>query len=168
VQENINKKVDELFHYDKQDGWHAFVCTFCDEYLLCAQDRNFVPIGEVCKNRALFEWTTYVTDVNELRTLQVLVDAYTFNDRDRRILPSNLLQGLCLSPRGVVAQKNKKSKWGLSCCNKCKNAISANHVPYYAFVNRNYVGHAPSCLTDLTEVELAFITPVKGYGFCFS
>jgi hypothetical protein len=123
VQENINKKVDELFHYDKQDGWHAFVCTFCDEYLLCAQDRNFVPIGEVCKNRALFEWTTYVTDVNELRTLQVLVDAYTFNDRDRRILPSNLLQGLCLSPRGVVAQKNKKSKWGLSCCNKCKNTI---------------------------------------------
>jgi hypothetical protein len=62
VQENINNKFDELFHYDKQDGRHAFVCTFCDEYLLCAQDRNFVPIGEVCKKCALFEWTTYVTE----------------------------------------------------------------------------------------------------------
>jgi hypothetical protein len=35
-------------------------------------------------------------------------------------------------------------------------------------VNRNFVGHAPECLTSLLEVELAFISPVKGYGYCFS
>ena len=28
-------------------------------------------------------------------------------------------------------------------------------------MNKNYVGVAPPCLTDLTEVELAFLTPVK-------
>jgi hypothetical protein len=38
----------------------------------------------------------------------------------------------------------------------------------YASVNQNAVGNAPVCLIELTEVELAFITPVQGYGYCFS
>jgi hypothetical protein len=96
------------------------------------------------------------------------VNAFKFTDRDNRILPRKLLDGLCFSPRGVIDQKSNKSHWGLSSCNKCKHAISQNCVPYYAIVYNNYVGHAPACLTDLTEVELAFITPVKGYGYCFS
>jgi hypothetical protein len=167
VQAKINKSFDDLFYYDNNGDRHAYVCTFCDEFLLCAQERNFIPLTDIRKKRQLFEWSTYIDDTNDLRALQPLVDAYKFNDRDNRIRPTKLLEGLCLSPRGVIDRKSNKSKWGLSCCNKCKHAISQNHVPYYAIVNNNYAGHAPPCLTDLTEVELAFITPVKGYGYCF-
>ena len=170
VKERINSSFDNLFHYDKDGARCAFVCTFCDEYLMCAQDRNFVPIGDIRNKRHLFEWTSYITDASELLSLQALVDAYTFVDKDDRVRPTNLLQGVCLSPRGVIGRKSNsnKSKWGFSCCNPCKNAISKNSVPYYAIINKNYVGHAPACLLDLTEVELSFITPVKGYGYCFS
>ena len=80
------------------------------------------------------------------------------------------LKELALSPRGIIGRKkeDKRSPWGVSCCMNCKNAIVKGHTPLYAIVNQNFVGHAPQVLQDLTPVELALISPVKGYGYCFS
>jgi hypothetical protein len=64
VKERINSSFDNLFHYDKDGARCAFVCTLCDEYLMCAQDRNFVPIGDIRNKRHLFEWTSYITDAS--------------------------------------------------------------------------------------------------------
>ena len=41
-------------------------------------------------------------------------------------------------------------------------------MPFYAIVNNNYVGCAPSVLTDLTAVELALIQPAMKHGYCFA
>jgi hypothetical protein len=90
-----------------------------------------------------------------------------FTDIDRRISDPGWLKGLCLSPRGVIGRKKdiNRSPYGFSCCNQCKTSIRANFIPFYAIVNRNYVGHAAECLKELREVEVAFISPVRGYGY---
>jgi hypothetical protein len=168
VQARINTAFDDLCHHDKDGGRHALVCTFCDEYLLSLHDRNFFPIHLVELNRDLFEWTTYITDPSELQALEPLIAAYTFHDIDNRIEPKTWLQGLCLSPRGIIGRFTEKSRFGFSCCGKCKGWLQQKKLPFYSIVNSNYVGHAPDCLTSLSEVELAFISPVKGYGYCFS
>ena len=168
VQARINTAFDNLFHHDKDGRRHAVVCTFCDEYILSRHDRNFFPIKMVRKSRHLFEWTKYIKDPSELRALEPLIAAYTFHDIDNRIEPKTWLQGLCLSPRGIIGRSTEKLRFGFSCCGKCNGWLRKEKLPFYSIVNSNYVGHAPDCLTSLSEVELAFISPVKGYGYCFS
>ena len=41
-------------------------------------------------------------------------------------------------------------------------------IPLYAIVNMNFVGCAPKELTDLNDVEKAFLTPTHSYGYCFN
>ena len=104
-------------------------------------------------NRHLIEWTTYITDPSELRALEPLIAAYTFHDIDNRIEPKTWLQGLCLSPRGIIGRSTEKSRFGFSCCGKCNGWLRKEKLPFYSIVNSNYVGHAPDCLTSLSEVE---------------
>ena len=171
VQERCNAAFDNLFHRDKDGTRRPYVCSFCDEFIMCAQEKNFFPINDVKKKKDLFEWTEYLHP-DELTGLNSLVDNYKFKDVDKRVIgDASWLNDLCLSPRGVIGQKIDKrgraGKFGFSCCNDCKHAISNNFTPFNAIINKNYVGEAPSCLKELTEVELAFLTPVKGYGYCF-
>ena len=62
----------------------------------------------------------------------------------------------------------KNNTRGFTCCAKCKKSLEKSTVPRDAIVNRNHVGVAPDCLKELTEVELAFLSPVKSCGHCFS
>jgi hypothetical protein len=80
------------------------------------------------------------------------------------------VNNLCLSPCGFLGKNGSGCgcKYGFSACSKCRNWILKKKLPFYAVVNRNFIGHAPKCLMSLSEVELAFISPVKGYGYCFS
>ena len=41
-------------------------------------------------------------------------------------------------------------------------------MPKFAIANNYCFGTPPACLTELTEVELAMLTPIKTYGYCFS
>jgi hypothetical protein len=41
-------------------------------------------------------------------------------------------------------------------------------MPTYAIANNYYFGSPPQCLLDLTDIELACVTPVKTFGFCFA
>jgi hypothetical protein len=168
VQERINERFDQLFHYDRSGRRRALVCTFCDEYLLSSHDVNYLQIEHVKKNQDLFLWSNHITDPTELLELQPLVNAYTFDDVNNRVNPNDWLKGLCLSPRGVIGKSIGKTKFGFSCCTKCKKWITNGKLPFYSIINRNYVGYAPECLTSLDELELAFISPVKGYGYSLS
>jgi hypothetical protein len=129
--------------------------------LISAYHRFFVPVETVKTNHQLFWWDEHIKNQSELSALQPLVDAYTFHDRDKRV-HTHWIKGLCLSPRGVIGRM-KNGKFGFSSCGKCKNWLAAKKLPFYAIVNGNYVGYAPDCLKQLTEVELAFVSPVKGW-----
>ena len=41
-------------------------------------------------------------------------------------------------------------------------------LPKFAILNNNYVGDVPHCLGILSETELAYITPVKLFGYIVS
>jgi hypothetical protein len=169
VQDRINESFDQLFHYDKHGTRHAIVCTFCDEYITCRENTSFLSIEELKKNRHLFEWASVLSEA-EIDGIKGQMGTYVFNDIDSRIPNPEWLEGLCLSPRGIIGRKKDhiRSPYGFSCCNRCKTSIKKNYTPFYAIVNKNFVGHPPECLKELTAVELAFISPVKGYGYCFT
>lgn len=170
VQERCNKAFDNLFHYDSKGERHLYVCCFCDEFIMCAQELNFYGITELRKKKKLFDWLEFMS-AEQKTQIQPLVDAFKFKDIDKRVKGDvSWLESLCLSPRGVIGKKVARggaAKYGFSCCNSCKNSIYKKCTPFNAIINNNYVGNAPDCLKELTELELAFITPVKGYGYCF-
>jgi hypothetical protein len=171
IQEKINERYDALYHVDVDGARVPFVCTFCDEVLFCKQDLNFLPIKEVQARRGLFEWDNHMKSFNRGNKRALLESAFKFTREHPQLTNRTWLDGLALSPRGCIsrhASPRRPSNFGFSCCNTCKDSVKKNATPLYAIVNQNHVGNAPSCLTGLTAVELALITPVKGYGYCFS
>jgi hypothetical protein len=61
IQEQINQRFDQVFHYDLTGQRHAFVCTFCDKYIISLHDVNYVAIDNVQANRNLFLCSGLVT-----------------------------------------------------------------------------------------------------------
>ena len=53
-------------------------------------------------------------------------------------------------------------------CASCRDCLQRKTMPPYAIANNNFVGPAPKELLDLNPVELAFLTPTKTHGYCFS
>ena len=59
-------------------------------------------------------------------------------------------------------------KEGFCVCSERKMTIHKEMMPRSAIANNYYFGTLPQCLVKLTEVELAMLTLVKTYGYCFS
>jgi hypothetical protein len=147
VQNRINSSFDNLFHYSNTGQRHAFVCTFCDKYIINVHDRQYVSVDWLRDNRRIFLWSENITNPSEFESLKPLIDIYTFHNIDNYIADKEWLQGLCLSPRGVIGRPTERSKFGFSCCSKCRNWLRLKKLPFYAIVNRNFVGNALECLT---------------------
>ena len=91
---------------------------------------------------------------------------YTFIDNSSVVFDRTLFHGLALSPKSFLFQPHKHTK-GVTCCPHCKQQLLSKKLPQFAIINKHFVGGAPLCLTELTEVELAFLTPISTHGFCF-
>jgi hypothetical protein len=176
IQERINERYDLMFHYDKNKTRHPYVCTICNEFIQCLEDLHWLTIKDLQKRRELLLWNIIQgndesNDQNDQNAPQELQNSYVFNDIDGYLSDEerNWMKGIALSPRGVIGKKSNHhlSKHGFSCCNSCHFSLSAGRTPAKAIANSFYVGHAPACLKELTPVELALISPVKGYGYCF-
>ena len=50
VQQRVNARFNSLFHYDLEGNHHAKVCSFCDEFLFCWQESQYVSIETVKAN----------------------------------------------------------------------------------------------------------------------
>ena len=77
------------------------------------------------------------------------------------------IQDLILSPRSTYIKKNNRNK-GFVICQQCKFCYCKGELPQFSIANIFFFGTPPECLTRLTQVELAMITPVKTFGYCFS
>lgn len=169
IQERINARYDALFHYDKSGERHAFVCSVCNIFIGHIDDLTWFPIEELKKKQYLLQWD--IINVGSNSVPKALQEAYCFNDRDGHLKDdTDWLKKIALSPRSVIGRKNSnnRSKFGFSCCSSCSHGLKSGFTPFFAIVNGNYVGHPPPCLKDLTPVELSLLTPVQGYGYCFS
>ena len=172
IQNRINEKLDKLTCETKDKERKPYACIFCDEYLLKEDDMQNVTLKALEKARDIYLWA----NVKDARRTKELEAYYTWNG-NRNGCTSNLdfLKGMCLSPRAQLESSgNGRRGFGFKSCQRCYlNSLKSSKgdkkfLPRHAILNRNYNGAAPKCLMDLTEVELAFLTPVKNYGYCFT
>ena len=163
IQERVDQRFDELFTRTN-DGFCPVVCGVCDEFIRHRDDICLLTEKKLKKCHGLLKWTSTCSILPD----QGIVDEYKFKGQWWNGDPPSYLLELALSPRSVVYQKGNRKERGIACCLSCHGSLMRKKLPFYAIVNNNYVGCAPACLRDLTEVELAFLTPCSSYGYCFS
>ena len=162
VQEAINKRFDGIYVRDGQMT-KPYVCIVCDEFVT-PRKRQRLSKKMLSKNAELLkpnEWNKIPKKLakcyrycgNENKNEDLNIDGTQFK-----------IKQLLLSPR---ASYNEASG-GFSCCQPCKNSLSRGLMPSMAIANNYCFGSPPACLTILSEVELALLTPIKTYGYCFS
>jgi hypothetical protein len=174
VQKRVNDRCDELLHVDGNGELSPCVCTICDKFLHKAEENKRITVGQLHDKKGVLSWEHTMNenapdDVKEY--YQWKGDTSLYEPKDDTVIPQNLdfVKDVCLSPRGILYKPaGKGQKLGFSCCRRCKGDLQAGFVPRHAIVNNNWVGVAPECLRVLTEVELAFLSPVKHYGYCFT
>lgn len=167
IQERINARYDELFRENAEGERCPHVCCICDELFISKSDIKVISVAKLKAGRKALLWETH----KDGRRPKELEEKYQWCGETKGLKGDlSFLKGMALSPRaGTYKVSNHgNAKTGFASCLRCKNAIDQRHLPQFAIVNRNYVGNAPECLTELTQVELALLSPVKNHGYCFS
>ena len=160
IQERIKERYDSLFYVNDYGERQAYVCVICDKFIINKDDLKSLSVPKVIFAKDVLKWSSQEDD----RRTHELQDHYQAIFEARLNHPS--LEGLALSPRAPIYKS--KGIDCFSCCGRCYHNIQKPKVPRHAIINSNCVGAAPKCLLDLTEPELAFLTPVKHYGYCFT
>ena len=128
---------------------------------------EILPPAKLKEMKGSFSWEKQLKSNERIPALE---EYYRFQACTVKVPGANVwLTGMALSPRGRIHKKEgNASKWGFTCCFGCKAALCKKDVPFWAIVNRNYVGSPPRCLQELNEVELALLSPVHKHGYCFT
>jgi hypothetical protein len=168
---NINTGVEELLDTN--------VCLICDEFLdpngLC----HFISIDQLRhpELQAFLHCSRVVEDNSggEIRFEPLpddVAEFYTYcgNEYGRAVTDAEArkVQMMLLSPRSKFRKDSLKRKTGFMICTSCQYGVKHISMPKYAIANNFYFGVPASCLTDLNEVELALLTPMRTYGYMFT
>ena len=171
IQKRVNDRYDAMFH-DCPDGSRVpYVCAICDEFIITQSNKHLVTSQAMQKMEKLLSWQSLRKNARP----RALEEHFRFDISKSSIDdPSEFqcLEKMALSPRGVIEKATGRGSGKYKCkfvvCKRCHGCVSNVKLPRHAIVNCNYVGGAPACLMELTEVERAFLSPVKGHGFCFT
>jgi hypothetical protein len=162
VQEAINTRFDSIYVKDGHVT-KAFVCIICDEFVSPSK-RQRLSKKLLSKHSGLLmpnEWNTVSKKVSRCYRYCGEIE----ENEDGGITEERLdIKKLLLSPRADFIE----GLGGFSCCKSCKSSLSRGLMPSMAIANNYCFGTPPQCLSDLSEVELALLTPIKTYGYCFS
>ena len=168
VQTRINERYDKLMHTVGDEERAVHVCSICDEVLIHEREFDWISIDRLRNKRSCIKWSKVLRPEERIPAIE---EQYRFkNDPTNKIRDKTWLSEVALSPRGCIGRPGThgNAKYSFSCCSTCKASINSSVTPFYSIVNRNFVGCPPTCLTELNEVELAFITPVSSWGYCFT
>jgi hypothetical protein len=162
VQEAINKRFDGIYVND-ENGIKPYVCIVCDEFVTPSKRQRLSKNMLSKKSNLLMQnkWN---------RIPKKLATCYRYcggvEEQEDEIIEGKVfkIKKLLLSPRASY----NESYGGYSCCQSCKTSLSRGVMPSMAIANNYCFGSPPECLTNLSEVELALLTPIKTYGYCFS
>ena len=161
IEERMNDRCDKLWCTTDDDSVYAHVCVACDNFLK-PEDVKILPINMLQKNKKKLKPNAVFNRVSD-----ELAECYCadigHNDDD------DWIQELLLSPRAChIEHQDRRKKSGCSVCLCCKRALEASQMPEHAAANNHAFGTPPQCLLELTDVELAMLTPVKSHGYIFS
>ena len=169
IHERISQAMDKLTWTSKDGSVNPCVCALCDEYIISERHLDTINADVLQKYSHLLEWETYEHEDDDFDGIpDGIQDYFHFDNGDPIPHVSTLFAGMGLSPRTTLSRPSLKGKYKVHCCKQCKTTFSRGKIPYYAIVNRNFVGCAPECLLELTDIELALVTPIKTFGYCFT
>ena len=159
IHERINARVCELSRKDGNGKQAPHVCCVCDHLIKARNVRAIYPKTLIkCKN--LLTPHFWNDPQNE-----ELARYYSYPENEAGWEP--WMSRMLLSPRSS-AYRLRNSRLGYRACGTCMAALKKCHMPRFAIANNNFTGRAPRELLDLNPVELAFLTPTKTCGYCFS
>jgi hypothetical protein len=175
IQKRINNRYDDMTVLNVDGSRTPRVCVLCDEFIVTAGDRESLSLMLLRKVEEKFKWSSFGDPRRSIEIERYYQWNGVTNDCPEPMESLKFLYGMALSPRSTLHCKISKGKsgkqnWVFDSCRRCYLGCRGKEyfVPRHSILNRNYYGEAPDCLTCLTEVELAFVTPMKNYGFCFT
>ena len=152
VKNSINSKLEALMYSTPDGDLVPNVCICCDKYVV-PNEFTLVRPSLLSAHRKLF-----AADIHDPINDPELLACYKYDGKKRQPWMEQAL----LSPRAhYVPAMNGRKLSGYTACKHCKISISKHIVPKHAISNNNAYGTPPKCLEELTEVELAILTPVK-------
>ena len=143
-------------------GLTGDVCVLCDKSM-SGVETNHITMDRLVKHKEFIGGDSGLPDLLRSQCSLVLD-----GDTER----SNALVDCLLSPRATVIKHKKKRLWKATCCKECKGGWNGKSLktssPRGAIANNMAIGRAPSCLTDLNEMELALLSQARfrGHMFC--
>jgi hypothetical protein len=166
VRHRINAKYDQLYWIDEAGICQPYVCLICDE-LLMPKEIYVLSIESLRKNASILKPSIRMHVPIELANEYSFRGSYGNIDQVER--ESSWITELILSPRACyIRRDDRRSREGFSLCSNCKYNMEHTSMPKNAIINGYIFGQPPKCLLDLTELELAMLTPVRTHGYCFS
>ena len=162
----LNKSFEALFHRTKSGEAVPHVCIVCDEFV-GPLELVTISAGRLKKAYSLLvppSWDT-TTISSELKA------CYTNTTGPLKGEESTCVEDMLLSPRAYYLSKEScpdNVAPGFSCCSACKAALNYDKLPRFAIANNYYVGTPPPELRQLTDIELAMLSPVRTQGHVFS
>jgi hypothetical protein len=150
---NVVKKTDrriaECFHEDEKGGLRPWVCISCDAFVK-REDKRFITTTRLNKHQALF--------LPQRQVPHEVISYYTYKGTGKQ----KYMKKILLSPRACFTK-------GLFCiCSCCESSVQKNEIPLRTIANGFEIGPCPRELTELNEIELAFISPIRVHGNVFT
>ena len=164
MKEQINDRVNSLYNTCQSDIPSPHVCSVCDEFILRKRDICTITVKKMKEAKDILSWQR----LEDKHRIPAVEEHYKFRDQIPFEPNPTWLKGMALSPRASMYRSSTKRPLGFSSCSYCKDHVEKKKIPLYAIVNMNFVGCAPKELTDLNDVEKAFLTPTHSYGYCFN
>ena len=164
IKSSINDRIDSLYDSENTDVFKPFVCCVCDEFILRKKDIATISVKKMKEASKVLSWDR-LKDTDRIPAVE---EHYRMEVDIPRESDLSWLRCMALSPRGTLNSRTDLRYFGFTSCYSCKKSVDAKKLPLNAIVNKNYVGVAPKELTDLNDVERAFLTPISSYGYCFT
>jgi Helitron helicase-like domain at N-terminus len=163
----IIKKINECIKatnwVDKDGVYKGIVCLVCDRFIY-PMEVTTISLAKIIEVKDIFEPNAKLAlheSIKAQYTIKLIEDE---SEQDKIAL-----ENCMLSPRSCyIEHKDKRRSSGFSICKTCNKYINANQLPIFCIGNNYAFGKTPKDLSNLTQIELAMITPVHTYGYCFS
>ena len=161
VKKRLNEAFDHLYTVNEAGRPVPYVCLICDKYVN-PWTMEILKVDKLISCRNILAPNTW-NKINPNSPLAVCNYTYLGNcgsrvgDDDREHI-----ENMLLSPRGCfVNVSDDRSNEGFVVCGSCKYGLDRNQMPKRAIANNYLFGSPPPCLTELTEIELAMLTPIN-------
>jgi uncharacterized protein YlzI (FlbEa/FlbD family) len=151
VAELINQSINDNYHIDENGVVKPWVCISCDGFIQLSKKKH-IKTKRLENVKQLFQ--------AQRKLPQEILKHYKYTGEGGE----EFMKDILLSPSACYV----KSKKAFSICSQCSHAVSTTKIPAKAISNGFEIGPVPKELAVLTDIEIAFISPIRVHGNIFT